>query len=182
MKGIERKRMADYWDYIQTYWFLIEYNVEHIRHSEIKASIIITVYGIVFGVVYDLAGPFQLDNPDNLSMYFIYLLVGIFIILSIISILYCFKTLIPRINKKLQKSVFFFHDIKHHYKSPDIYSKELNKVMLNDNKLRDLLAEQVYINGEIGSVKYSNVAKAINFLMYSIYIGITLIICELVFL
>ena len=41
---------------ISNYWDLIDYNVHHIRHSELKASLILTAYGIIFGMAYDVSG------------------------------------------------------------------------------------------------------------------------------
>ena len=52
-------------------------------------------------------------------------------------------------------------------KKQDKYSKELIKVMEDDKKLKELLAEQAFINGVIASQKYMNVSKAIKFMIYS---------------
>ena len=46
---------------ISNYWDLIDYNVHHIRHSELKASLILTAYGIIFGLAYDVSGA-EIDN------------------------------------------------------------------------------------------------------------------------
>ena len=48
---------------ISNYWDLIEYNVHHIRHSELKASLILTAYGIIFGLAYDVSG--DLPIPEK---------------------------------------------------------------------------------------------------------------------
>ena len=90
---------------ISNYWDLIEYNVHHIRHSELKASLILTAYGIIFGLAYDVSG--DLPIPDKYK-YLLYILILFLIGFTLTSIFYSFKTYIPRINFKLKKSVFFF--------------------------------------------------------------------------
>ena len=100
---------------ISNYWDLIDYNVHHIRHSELKASLILTAYGIIFGLAYDVSGEFPV--PDTLQFIFYGLIIAL-IGLTLASCFYSFKTYMPRINQKLKKSVFFFHDINFFYKTP----------------------------------------------------------------
>ena len=52
---------------ISNYWELIDYNVHHIRHSELKASLILTAYGIIFGMAYDVSG--ELIIPEKFSIW-----------------------------------------------------------------------------------------------------------------
>mgnify|MGYP003325674961 FL=1 len=99
--------------------------------------------------------------------------------LTLASITFGFKTYIPRINHKLKKSVFFFHDVNFYYKTPDNYSKELIRVMENENEMKELLAEQAYINGVIASEKYTNVTKAIRYMIYSFCTMVVLLLFEL---
>ena len=84
----------------------------------------------------------------------------------------------PRINQKLKKSVFFFHDINFFYKTPDNYSKELIRVMESEKELKELLAEQAYINGIIASDKYVNVTKSIKYMVSSFCVLIALLLFE----
>ena len=98
---------------ISNYWDLIDYNVHHIQHSELKASLILTAYGLVFGLAYDISG--NLPIPENYK-YLLYVMITVFIGFTLTSIFFAFKTYIPRINQKLKKSVFFFHDINFFYK------------------------------------------------------------------
>ena len=68
---------------ISNYWDLIEYNVHHIRHSELKASLILTAYGIIFGLAYDVSG--DLPIPEKYK-YILYILIIIFISFTLLSI------------------------------------------------------------------------------------------------
>ena len=52
--------------------------------------------------------------------------------------------------------------------------------MLDDKELVELLGEQAYVNGVIASDKYSNISKAIKFMMYSVFAAIATILCELI--
>ena len=49
-----------------------------------------------------------------------------------------------------------------------------------EQKLKELLAEQAFINGVIASQKYMNVAKAIKFMIYSFITLITLLLFEFI--
>ena len=160
---------------ISNYWELIDYNVHHIRHSELKASLILTAYGIIFGMAYDVSG--ELIIPEKFFYVFYLIIIGL-LSLTLLSITFSFKVYIPRINQKLKKSVFFFHDINFFYKTPEKYSKELIKVMDNEKELKELLAEQAYINGVIASEKYTNVTKAIRYMIYSFCNLIILLLFE----
>ena len=51
--------------------------------------------------------------------------------------------------------------------------------MDNENEMKELLAEQAYINGVIASEKYINVTKAIRFMIYSFCTMVVLLLFEL---
>ena len=127
-------------------------------------------------MAYDVSG--ELPIPEKYKLIF-YAIVSILVVLTLASVTYSFKTYIPRINQKLKKSVFFFHDVNFYYKTPDKYSKELMRVMENEKDLKELLAEQAYINGVIASEKYTNVTKAIRYMIYSFCSLVALLLFEL---
>ena len=127
-------------------------------------------------MAYDISG--ELPIPEKNKLIF-YAIVSILVVLTLASITHSFKTYIPRINQKLKKSVFFFHDVNFYYKTPDKYSKELMRVMENEKDLKELLAEQAYINGVIASEKYTNVTKAIRYMIYSFCSLVALLLFEL---
>ena len=58
-------------DEVENYWELINYNIHHISHSELKASLILTAYGIIFGLAYDVSSEF----PEKDNMYIFYFLI-----------------------------------------------------------------------------------------------------------
>ena len=53
------------------------------------------------------------------------------------------------------------------------------RVMENEKDLKELLAEQAYINGVIASEKYTNVTKAIRYMIYSFCSLVVLLLFEL---
>ena len=85
---------------LSNYWELIDYNVHHIRHSELKASLILTAYGILFGMAYDVSG--ELPIPEKYTIVF-YAIISTLVGLTLASVTFSFKTYIPRINQKLNK-------------------------------------------------------------------------------
>ena len=54
---------------ISNYWDLIDYNVHHIQHSELKASLILTAYGLVFGLAYDVSGSLPIPEKYKYLLY-----------------------------------------------------------------------------------------------------------------
>ena len=74
---------------ISNYWDLIDYNVHHIRHSELKASLILTAYGIIFGLAYDISGEFPI--PEKFQFVFYGLIITL-ISLTLAAITFSFKT------------------------------------------------------------------------------------------
>ena len=64
------------------------------------------------------------------------------------------------------------------YKKPETYSIELIRVMEKEKELKELLAEQAYINGVIASDKYVNVSKSIKFMIYSFCSLVVLLVFE----
>ena len=163
----------------KNYWELIDYNLNHVQNSEIKASFILTIYGIIVGFSQQIQ--FDFSNIGNF-IYIVYFLGSFFVLFSLAAIYFCFKVYKPRINQKLKKSVFFFFDIRDYYKTADIYRKELKEVMEDSEVLKDLLSEQAYINGIIAADKYTNVLKSIQYFIYSIISLLAILIFELIIL
>ena len=99
---------------ISNYWDLIEYNVHHIRHSELKASLILTAYGIIFGLLITTStiGFSRIGNPDFIMVLFLFIAV-ILLIYFIFNIKSTKVNLIPK--RLINFSDFFWANITHFF-------------------------------------------------------------------
>ena len=99
---------------LDVYWATISYINGLNRSSEIKAGLILSFYGLLLGVV------FQLGSGVNTSFQInIFLIVILFVFIFFVSrsIYFSFKCFLPQIEKNFEKNMFFFHDIVTHYGS-----------------------------------------------------------------
>ena len=132
------------------YWQLIKYNYDQIRHAELKASIIVSIYSIFFTVAYTID---ILDEEnvysfsfDNNIIYFkiMAILPGIFF--TIKSFISCISCFLPRLKLSVKPSPLFFGDIQKNWPSIENYSNELMKLMDDDEKYKALIKSLVQIN------------------------------------
>ena len=134
---------------------MVTFVINDFAISPLICLLLILSIGISHGSLDNIKGKklFQIFGINNLSVfYLLYILIIVLIAFTLTSIFYAFKTYIPRINQKLKKSVFFFHDINFHYKEADVYSKELIKVIQID---KSILSSNLQVNLIHSKEKYS---------------------------
>jgi len=164
------------------YWQLIRYNYEQIRHAELKASLIISLYSIFLTVAYT----FDILDEENVysfdfnepKVYFLILFFLPPIIFTIFSFNSCIRCFLPRLNISVKPSPLFFGDIASNWKNFDNYSKELISVIENEPEYKVHLSQMAFVTGNIAGQKFKYVSKAIRYLIKSV---ISLIIFFIVF-
>ena len=119
----------------------------------------------IFGIFIDRIDDFR--EVINESIVFI-ILVSLWILSVFVSIFYCFKCIIPQIETKYDKNVFFFKDAAHAYGTIKEYSKKLMDVCKNHDELFAQLSEQIHIESKIVDRKFENIHKSIKFFVLSI--------------
>lgn len=149
---------------LAVYWSTIGYINGLNRSSEIKAGLIISFYGLLLGVVFQLGT--GVDLGFRLSIFLIVVLL-IFIFFVSRSIYYSFKCFLPHIEKNFNKNMFFFHDIVTHYGSIDSFSAKFKDLLRDENRLYSQLGEQIYVNSLIANKKFSDVNNSVRNLVYS---------------
>jgi hypothetical protein len=148
-------------DLIDHYWYTISYLSALIKASELKAGLILSFYGIVLNFVYQGAqsiGREVIEDRILLSFVIIWMLI------TGLSIFFCIRCFIPKIEGNYSKNMFFFKDIISHFGPIKEFSKSFFKMSINEDELFLQLGEQVFIVSKIADWKFKNVKRAINFL------------------
>jgi hypothetical protein len=154
------------------YWQLIKYNYEQIRHAELKASLIVSLYSIFFTIAYtfdilDEENIYSFDFSDPLIFLKIILIIPA-IIFTILSFVACVNCFLPRLKISLKPSPLFFGDIRPNWKNFSDYSKELIGVMDNDDEYKVHLSQMAFVTGSIADQKFKHVSSGIKNLSRSV--------------
>lgn len=165
---------------INVYWEGIKYINGLNRSSEIKAGLIISFYGLLLGVVFQVA--FEVGNTLKFNAILI-ATSAIFIFFVSRSIYFSFKCFLPQIETNFKSNAFFFHDAVTKYGSITEYSKHLMNLLDDEKGLYEQLGEQIYVNSLIASKKFKDVNKSVKNLVYSfiplLVSGIIIIVTKL---
>jgi len=154
------------------YWQLIKYNYEQIRHAELKASLIVSLYSIFFTIAYtidilDEENIYSFDFSDPLIVMKIIAVVPC-IVFTVFSFSACVKCFLPRLKISVKPSPLFFGDIKPNWKMFSDYSKELISVMDNEPEYKIHLSQMAYVTGSIADQKFKHVSSGIRYLTRSV--------------
>ena len=155
---------------IEDYWNIINYNYSQIQFAEVKATAVISIYSLIFGLGYTLdildeenIYSFNFDLGD--AIHIILFCVSLFFVIS--SVRRCVMCILPRFNFSVKKSPLFFGDINK-YKDFDTFFESLNEVLNDENNYRKHLTQSVYATANIASIKFFNVNKGLRHLLKSI--------------
>jgi hypothetical protein len=149
---------------IIVYWETIKHISELNRTAELKAGLIMSFYGLVLGVVFEMATSIETNFKFN-ALLIILILAYLFLVGG--SLTYSFKCFLPRIETNYDKNMFFFFDIITHFGDIKSFSKKFHGLLEDDQALYDQLGQQIYVHGLIASKKLGNVNKSVRFLVYS---------------
>ena len=149
---------------LMVYWETIKHISELNRTAELKAGLIMSFYGLVLGVVFEMALNIEPNFEPNVVLIIIVLAYFFFVIRSIFFSFMCF---LPQIETKFDKNMFFFLDAITNYGDIRSYSKKFHGLLDNDKALYDQLGQQIFVHALIASKKLSNVNKSVRNLAYS---------------
>lgn len=155
------------------YWEQLERLEKLIRASELKAGIIFSFHSLILGVFADRINFFQpLFNENNIFMVLAILWIGS----VLISIYYCFKCFMPRIESKYDKNVFFFKDAAKAFGSMEAYTEKLMEVCEDEDQIFNHLSQQIHVESKIIDRKFASVQKSIWFFAISFIFIILMLI------
>ncbi|MGV6832233.1 MAG: Pycsar system effector family protein [bacterium] len=159
------------------YWEQLERLEKLIRASELKAGVIFSFHSLILGLFIDRLNYLQEAFQKNSILL---VLTIIWILLVLISIYYCFRCFMPRIETKMDKNVFFFKDAAYSFGSLEDFKKELMRVCDGKKEFYEKLSEQIYIESFIIDKKFESVKKSITFFAASFIVIIIMLIVWLV--
>lgn len=147
-------------DKLENYWYILQTNLDWIKTSDQKATIILTIYGIIL--------PFLNSNSEELITSLtghpeLMIFISLSGLASIVSIYSAFRCLSPRIFKNFRPSVIFFGSIVEQYPNDDAYLHAIRNKMSNEALMEEEIAEQIYINSRVAFRKFKDVSRAIRF-------------------
>lgn len=161
----------------EKYWNVLQYNVEWLKFSETKASVLLTVYGIIITIIYTNSADVFTAVENNS---FIGIMSVIVSILSVISIYFAFKCINPRLKNLNPSSIIYFGHIKEKYNSFEDYFRETEMILENESDFSKQIAEQIHVNSQIAWKKFFNVTWSIRFFILSIIILLVTILKYLI--
>ena len=171
------ENLSTYEKYEQ-YWHILHNNQEMIRFSEVKAGLVISVFGILFSIMLNSVEWLKAQMETwEISQMAIFVL---FMLTTIISVLYAFRCFMPRFENKNPTSVIYFGDIVSdfgHYKD---YHKFLEEISVDDKEMSLQLAEQIHTNSSIAARKMQTVNTSMKAMMGSVGLLIALVVFLLV--
>ena len=149
---------------IIVYWETIRHNSELNRTAELKAGLIMSFYGLVLGVVFEMALNLESNFKPNVLLIIIVLTYFFFVGRSIY---YAFRCFLPQIETSFDKNMFFFYDAITNYGDIRSFSRKFQGMLENDKALYDQLGQQIFVHSLIASNKLKNVNKSVRNLAYS---------------
>ena len=162
---------------VDHYWGSINYVFSLIKASEIKAGLILSFYGILLNVTYsNIVIVLQKDN----NTWLLYILIISWVICTVISIYYCIRCFIPKIEKTYDPNIFFFGDIISKFGTIREFSQTFYDISLTEEELFNHLGQQIFINSKISAYKFKCVNNAISFLAIGLAILFLAIICYVI--
>ena len=149
---------------IMVYWETIRHISELNRTAELKAGLVMSFYGLVLGVIFEMAANMETNFQFNAVLIIVVLAYFLFVGRSIF---YAFKCFLPQIETSFDKNMFFFYDVITHYGDIRSFSNKFHGLLENDQALYDQLGQQIYVHSLIASKKLGNVNKSVRNLVYS---------------
>jgi hypothetical protein len=146
-------------DKIEHYWRTYQMINDWIKFSDTKASVILSVFGVLYTIVYSNSDKvYQALKSSNTILLFS----SICFILSLCSIFFAFRCLNPKLKKAKPKSVLYFGDI-YQLANHEVYLTRSDKVFEDEILVTTQLSEQIFINSNIAWDKFKSVAISIRF-------------------
>lgn len=155
------------------FWEQLERLEKLIKSSELKAGVIFSFHSLVLGLFVERLESFQILFRESVIFIF---LGSLWILCVMISIYFCFRCFMPRLETKYDKNVFFFKDTVHAFGNIQDYSKKVIDVCKDEEELFRHLSEQIHVESKIIDKKFDSVHKSIKFFALSfVFIVLTLI-------
>lgn len=142
---------------VEVGWKVLQTTNEWIKHSDVKATVILTFLGVLSNFLFTLLKDLQQRNcivTVGVSLSVVGLFSGVF---------FCIKTLRPQIRNDFSPSgnSLFYGDIATVHDNHAEYARRFRALGKNQEELLEELAQQIYRNSQIAHIKSKAVSKAV---------------------
>lgn len=157
----------------EQYWHILKNNQEMIRFSEVKAGLVISIFGLLFSVLLSSTTWIKEQLADG--PWYLLMLVIVFILITLVSMYYAFLCFRPRFENKNPTSVVYFGDIVSDFPKYMDYHTYVEKTVVDDHEMSIQLAEQIHTNSTIAFRKFRVVSKSIKLLLIDVFVLIFIV-------
>jgi len=149
----------------QELWNILTKTTDWVKYSDAKAVLLLTLHGVVLTIIYTNANSVYEFSSTN---WFTILLTICIASTSLVSIIYSFLVVNPRLKNTNPTSIIYFGHIQEKFKTYSDYFQSA-KVILNDkDKLDEQLAEQIHINSKVAWKKFSFITLSLRYFFASV--------------
>lgn len=162
---------------MQEYWNILGNINDWIKYSDTKATIILTLYGVIITIIYTNATDSLAGISDSNWIICFSILSAI---TSLLSILFAFLCINPRLKNDNPTSIIYFGHIQKKFKDAKEYAQQSSEVLENSEQHIKELSEQIHTNSNIAWKKFSNVSWSIRFFALSLALMLLSILIYLI--
>jgi len=159
------------------YWEILQFNVEWLRFSETKAGVILTLYGVIFTIVYTnstaVLSSLQASNWIVTSVF-------LYGALSITSIVFAFLCINPDLKNENLNSMIYFRHISKQHSEFKAYKTYAQSILDNEDHFTDQITEQIFQNSRLALKKFNHVTWSLRFFFGSLTVMLLTIICYVI--
>ncbi len=146
---------------VDHYWGSMNYVSSLIKASELKAGFLLSFYGILLNVIFRSVDRIGDSGQGDIVLY---ILIGAWFLVTAISIYFCVRCFVPRIEGTYDPNLFFFGDAITKFGDIKQFAATFYEVSLDEQRLFAQLGEQIFIVSKISASKFKNVQQALQFL------------------
>ncbi|SDP86407.1 hypothetical protein SAMN05428975_3127 [Mucilaginibacter sp. OK268] len=144
----------------QRYWEILQTNIEWLRFSETKATLVLTVYGVLFTLIYtNSTAVFTSVSASGWLLFMVFVYVGF----ALTSIGFAFLCINPILQNKNPNSIIYFGHISKKFKNKREYMDFAKTILDDEEKYADQITEQIYVISKVAWNKYVKVTWALRF-------------------
>ena len=159
------------------YWEQLERLEKLIRASELKAGVLFSFHSLILGLFADRLDFFE---PMFQGNWWFTVFTGLWLLCVLVSVYYCFKCFMPRMEMKYDDNVFFFRDAVKAYGSTEEFTKRIIDICGSEEELYIQLAEQIHAESKIIEDKFGSVQKSLRFFALSFVFAILSLIIVII--
>lgn len=159
------------------YLQILQLNIEWLRFSETKATLILTVYGIILTLVYTNSTSVFASIKGSCMILTLAFLYGAVSLASITMAFWCIN---PILKSKNPNSIIYFGHISKKFKSESEYKNFAHSVLENEDSYHDQLTGQIFSISKIAWKKYTCVTWSLRLFISSLVLMLIMLFVYLI--